>query len=214
MENKEFYSINEVAYLTNYDKRTIRDKCKNGIIKGHQMTQRGKWLIPASELERMKAEINESPFEHKTRKLIEKLPPEAVPMALLTTGQEVLNFVNGAHMFSYNNDNPKSRAEGDLISEFFQYISDLGIYGYDLPPKLCADVTLDLTKLLDKLGEKGFCVFGRREVKPLKGDTNSKSMNLSCVALHILRQDSEAIMGKFEVKIHDSESDDKSDEIY
>ena len=54
MEGKQFYTVDEFAAITNYSARTIREKCRKGLIKAKKIEGSKLWLIPITELERIK----------------------------------------------------------------------------------------------------------------------------------------------------------------
>jgi hypothetical protein len=55
MAEEKFYSIVEFAELINYAERSVRQMCIDGNIKADKVQGGRKWLIPASELERLRA---------------------------------------------------------------------------------------------------------------------------------------------------------------
>ena len=54
MQEKQFYTVDEFAAITNYSARTIREKCRKGLIKAKKISGSKLWLIPVEELERIK----------------------------------------------------------------------------------------------------------------------------------------------------------------
>ena len=54
MQEKQFYTVDEFAAITNYSARTIREKCRKGLIKAKKIEGSKFWLIPVEELERIK----------------------------------------------------------------------------------------------------------------------------------------------------------------
>jgi len=55
MSEEKFYTIVEFAELINYGERSVRQMCIDGKIKADKIHGGRKWLIPASELERLRA---------------------------------------------------------------------------------------------------------------------------------------------------------------
>ncbi len=50
---KQFYSVSEFSTLLGIEKQTIQKWCQNNILKATQEENAGKWLILASELDRI-----------------------------------------------------------------------------------------------------------------------------------------------------------------
>lgn len=60
-EQKKFYSVPEFAEKTGLSANTVRSHIKNGVIYGTKLTgDRGKYLIPRSELQRLEGKENEA----------------------------------------------------------------------------------------------------------------------------------------------------------
>ena len=112
----------------------------------------------------------------------------------LTTGKEVMNIVSGAMAFSFDNDELKLEEEVELIGGFLQEVQDFG----DLSPELEAGekvkTDFNLSKLLNELEEKGFLVFGARELQILEGGIRSGVSGWPIAIIRVLRQESKEII--------------------
>lgn len=54
MLDKEFYSVKEVSNILSVAADRLYEYLRSGHIRGSRLTNRSKWLIPRSELERLK----------------------------------------------------------------------------------------------------------------------------------------------------------------
>ncbi|MFA5399418.1 MAG: helix-turn-helix domain-containing protein [Dehalococcoidia bacterium] len=53
-EEKQFYTVKEFASLLGRSEDNVRDSCQRGNIKGKKTSEYGNWMIPRSEIERLK----------------------------------------------------------------------------------------------------------------------------------------------------------------
>ena len=73
--DRAFLSIQEFAREVNYSERRIRQMCIDGELEAERLICRGKWLIPTTELERLKAgskftgKAGNKPYVQTTHKL-------------------------------------------------------------------------------------------------------------------------------------------------
>lgn len=100
--DKKLLSIKEFAREANYSERRIRQMCIDGKIQAERLIDRGKWLIPTSELERLETSIKidaktKKPYEETLNK--QKLH-EGVPLDLLVLepGRRAIDFDTGEYV--------------------------------------------------------------------------------------------------------------------
>lgn len=115
---------------------------------------------------------------------------ENIPKYLirLTSGKEVINIVDGAEMFSFDNEELESEAEVELIGSFFQIARDWGDLSPDLEPADKVRIGFQLTSSIRELEEAGFFVFGTKEVQMLEGGVLPVPSDWTIATLRILRK--------------------------
>jgi excisionase family DNA binding protein len=67
MDNKEFYSVKEVAQILGLSADRIYENLRAGHLQGSRLAQNSAWRVPASELERLGASLTGRSNENRTR---------------------------------------------------------------------------------------------------------------------------------------------------
>ncbi len=99
-EEKDFYTVGELAKLLSYSERAVRDMLKHGEIKGVRFREKGPWRIPRAEVNRLRGE----------QKAIEDLPSVATQLKaqLYIPPPETVRIDDfgepGLHSFSFRED--------------------------------------------------------------------------------------------------------------
>jgi hypothetical protein len=210
-KKKEIYFVSDIARIFHYDKRSVTDMCQDGRIKAYKLPKGRKWLISASEFERMKeGNLSNRPVQES------ELEPESLPkirwfvkqpiggenlekrsngffMTHLKTGQEVLDFLKFATSNSYSAGDPKSNYEKDLITYFSQNLEDFLDDPYRWGPESLIEFSDKLSQSLAELDKIGFWLFGRQVHEPFLPDSSSTTINNLSVILQMLRKDSDGI---------------------
>ncbi len=93
----------------------------------------------------------------------------------LSTGSELLMIVDGAKMFAFGNDDPKTADEADLLAGFLGMMQDWGDIGSELDAGGKVRIGFDLNETLHELHNAGFAVFGGREIQILEGGVGPPS---------------------------------------
>jgi hypothetical protein len=127
----------------------------------------------------------------KLRRIRQNIPSY---LARLTTGKEVLDLVLGACAFSIDYDELNSQQEVDLVGQFLQDVSDWSDISDELEPSARVSAAYSLTQLLKDLEEKGFCVFGAREVRLLEGGIPAGPSDWPIAIIHVLRKENSTII--------------------
>lgn len=131
------------------------------------------------------------PKPPKFRRIKQNIPNHLVR---LSTGKEVLDLVSGAAAFSMNYDKLNSQDEVDIIGQLFQEVSDWGDIIDEVEPSARVRVAYELTQLLHNLENKGFFVFGGREVQLLEGGIMNEPMNWPIAIIQVLRKENRKII--------------------
>lgn len=133
LEEKDFYTVEEIAKLLSYSARTVRDMLKHGEIKGEKFRGKGQWRVSSTEVHRI---LGEQKAIEDLPKIAEQLKaqlfvpaPETVPEALLIHDFGGL----GPYSFSFREDDFKAiwRNLGYNTSEFKVYKESSGILSGD-----------------------------------------------------------------------------------
>lgn len=119
--------------------------------------------------------------------------PENIPKYLyrITVGKEILDIVEGTCTFSFDNDEPSSEQEIEIIGEFLDIIKTWGDIAPDLEPSQRIETAFRLTNLIKNLDEAGFWVFGAREKQILVANGQETIWSMSIV--NVIRKTSSEI---------------------
>jgi hypothetical protein len=115
----------------------------------------------------------------------------------VTTGKQLVDLIAGAYAISIDHDEPNSQDEVDLIGGFLQNVSDyMDILDFASEPGERVESAFHLTELIKDVEEKGFFVFGARELQLLEGGIDDVPSNWPVAIVHVLRNDNKAIIFK------------------
>ena len=112
----------------------------------------------------------------------------------ITTGKQLIDLISGAYAFSMDHDELNSDDEVDLIGCFFQNIGDYMDLIDEAEPSERVSSSYHLTQLIKEVEEKGFFVFGGREIQLLEGGIQEVPSNWPIAIVHVLRNDNKAII--------------------
>lgn len=102
---------------------------------------------------------------------------ENIPKKLLrvTTGNGIINILDRAMGYEFDHDEPKNETEVELISGFLQYLYDFGDLLSDIESGEKVRFGFEITKMIKKLLDNNYYVFGAREVRVLEGGKGAPS---------------------------------------
>lgn len=109
---------------------------------------------------------NDEPKPVWIRRIKENVPTYLVR---LTSGREVMTILENAHAFAFDHDEPRSKAEMEMIRSFLQEAQDWGDVGLDQEAGDRVSAAFRFSELLTELDQAGLWVFGGREVRRLEG---------------------------------------------
>jgi len=100
------------------------------------------------------------------RRLKENIPSHLIR---ITSGRDLLKVVTDADEFRFDNPEPKSEEELQLLASFLQEAQDFGDLASDFEAGERVNAAFVLSKSIEELERAGFWVFGGREVARLEG---------------------------------------------
>jgi len=112
----------------------------------------------------------------------------------LTTGKEVLDTVSNTMAYAFDNDEPNSQEEVDLIGNFLQLAQDWGDLCDDLETGGRIQTAYELSQSLQAVEGAGFFVFGGREVQLIEGGVLGRASDWPIAIIRVLRKDNPSIM--------------------
>ena len=122
-------------------------------------------------------------------KLLREEGFENTPLVRITSGIQLLNALSGCCGAQHNYEEPKTREEASIISEFqkeIEYLSDADSLMEESERVL---VGFDLNDLITKMEEKGFWIFTGRENVVLTGGAIKTPEDFPLLHIYILRKD-------------------------
>jgi len=125
----------------------------------------------------------------RIRRIKENVPPFLVR---LVSGRDIMAVVGGAYQFSLDHEEPRSPAEGDLLSQFLQEVHDWGEMWQDVEAGERVKATFGLSERLREIENAGFWAFGARETRRIEGGTGPPSP-WPIAILKVVRADSAEI---------------------
>jgi len=122
-------------------------------------------------------------------KLLREEGFENIPLIRITSGIQLLNALSGCCGAQHNYEEPKTREEASIISEFqkeIEYLSDADSLMEESERVL---IGFDLNDLITKMDEKGFWIFTRRKNVVLTGGAIKTLEDFPLLHIYILRKD-------------------------
>ena len=126
----------------------------------------------------------------RVRRIRENIPTHLVR---LTTGRQLFEVLDGAAVFQFDNDDPTTQEEAELLAGFLQDAQDIGDISGEFDAGDRVTTAFRLNSALDDLDAAGFWVFGAREVQRLEGD-NGAPVPWTAAILHVRRSDNPDIV--------------------
>lgn len=128
-------------------------------------------------------------------------------LARLTSGDELTAVVNGACSSSFDHDKLETKEEVDAVAGILQLTQDWADISSDLEIGDKVRMGVDLTRSIEELAEKGFWIFGAREMRQLEGGIGSPEP-WPVAHIRVARKDNETIV-KFPFGTADSGTETK-----
>ncbi|KAF0106193.1 MAG: hypothetical protein FD146_2782 [Anaerolineaceae bacterium] len=93
-----------------------------------------------------------------------------------------------------DHDELNSQDEVDLVGNFIQNVNDWAEMIDEIEPGGRVSIAYNLTESIRELEEKGFFVFGGREIQLIEGGIEDEPSNWPVAIVHVLRNDNETII--------------------
>ncbi len=122
----------------------------------------------------------------KQNKLVVKRIKDNIPQFLVkfTSGSELLNILIGACAFDFDHDELKTEEEVNIISSFLQNTQEIGDFGLDLDSSDKVRISYDLSKEIQELENRGFWVFGGREIRKLESNGEISDWPMAIIRIY------------------------------
>lgn len=118
-------------------------------------------------------------------------------LSKITSGKQIIDLINGSHIFDFNHDELKTEDEADLIGGLFEELKDFGDILSDMKYSDVAKLGIGYNKILEKLNDIGFVLFGIRRKIRLRNDKQDDMGVYNTVSLVAVRNDNPSIVGEF-----------------
>jgi len=125
----------------------------------------------------------------------DKLNIKSLPK--IKSGKEIVDIINGAHMFNFNHDELKTDEEATEIGELFDELMDTGDILSDLTYSERAKFGLQLNESIEKLEHLGFFLFGLRRQSRLYNDQDVDLGLFDTASLVAVRENNPSIVSEF-----------------
>jgi len=122
-------------------------------------------------------------------KLLREEGFEETPLVRITSGIQLLNALSGCCGAQYNYEEPKTREEASIISEFQKEIEYLSDADSLIEESERVVIGFDLNDLITKMDEKGFWIFTGRENRVLTGGVIKEPESFPILHIYILKKD-------------------------
>ena len=137
--------------------------------------------------------------DHKKPKPVELVElKKNIPdyLVRVTTGKQLVDLVAGAYAISIDHEELNSQDEVDLIGGFFQNVNDyMDILDFAAEPSERVQSAYHLTEMIKDVEEKGFFVFGARELQLLEGGIDDVPSNWPvAIVRDVLRNDNKTMI--------------------
>lgn len=125
----------------------------------------------------------------------DKLNVKSLPK--ITSGKEIVDLINGAHMFNFNNDELNTHEEAEEIGGLFDELQDTGDILSDLSNVERAKFSVYINENIQKLDKLGFVLFGLRGKSRIFDNKNKELGLFDTATLVAVRHDNPCIVSDF-----------------
>ena len=128
---------------------------------------------------------DEYPFKPVTiRRLKNNIPTQ---LMRLNSGKEITNLLINTAVLNTDEDELNNEQEVQLVSDFLQTLQDLLDLSSEFGPSDWVRESFSLSQTLNDLEEKGFLVYGAKELQYMEGGNSNSSIEWPVAYLRILR---------------------------
>ena len=129
-----------------------------------------------------KEKLHQIKHEHEkwvSESLTVNIPQKGIEVPILLFGNELFNILSTSSGLSPNNDDYKSEEEAEYIANIWQMLSDY----IDIIPDLTVydqkKLEWDLHNLLNEMSEKGYFLYGKTVMVPVKFLNNTEKLPMA-----------------------------------
>ena len=115
-----------------------------------------------------------------------------IMLSRVTTGRELINYIQGVSAMEYNHDDLFTREEAVAVSNFVQQVSEIIDWDYLVEPSDYIMQGFELNTVIKSLENAGFWVFCAREKRRISGG-ETEPADFPTLLLQIRRKDSPEI---------------------
>ncbi|MBD5092183.1 MAG: HNH endonuclease [Clostridiales bacterium] len=114
----------------------------------------------------------------------------------ITTGKELMSLIADKCAMYFDYDEPDSREEAIMISEFQEYITDTLDMDFIVEPSQRVMIGFELNDRIKELDKKGFWIFANQETHNLVGGVDDASDSFPVLYIKLVRKTNDAIICK------------------
>lgn len=118
-------------------------------------------------------------------------------LSKIISGKQIVDLINGSHIFDFTHDELKNYDEANLIGDLFEELKDYGDIISDMSYSEIAKLGIEYNEELEKLSEIGFVLFGLRRKIRLRNDKQEDMGVYDTATLVAVRKDNPSIVGDF-----------------
>lgn len=115
----------------------------------------------------------------------------------ITSGRQIVNIVNGAHMFDFNHEELRTEHEAIAIGELFDELKETGDILSDIGYAETAKFGIHLNEEVERLRSMGLILFGMRRKLRLWNSKKEDMGVYDAASIIAVRQDNPSIVGDF-----------------
>jgi hypothetical protein len=115
----------------------------------------------------------------------------------ISSGKQIVDIINGAHLFDFNHDDLKTENEASDIGSLFEELKDMGDILDDIGYAEVAKFGVRLNDDIENLRQKGFILFGMRRKLRVYNIKKEDMGVFDAASLIAVRHDNPTIVGDY-----------------
>lgn len=115
----------------------------------------------------------------------------------IVSGKQIVDLINGSHMFHFNHDDLETEEEASLIGDFFEELRDYSDIISEIPISDIVRLGVRYNAEIEKIKQMGFLLFGLNRKIRLRNDKHEDMGLYNTTSLIAVRQDNPCIIGDF-----------------
>ncbi|CAM1340929.1 HNH endonuclease [Tenacibaculum amylolyticum] len=118
-------------------------------------------------------------------------------LSRIKTGKQVVDLINGAHMFQFDHDELHTAEEAELVGGFLGELRDYGDILSDMEFMQVSKLGVEFNEIINEIEHKGFLLFGLRRKLRLRNSKKEDMGLFDTTTLVAIRKDNPSIIGDF-----------------